>query len=278
MTNYLREDPTYLLVRNLFEHYLKRYSHTKLENELTLLYLFIQSIGVLPYMSPFFEHTYMLVEKGELFGDTHHLINQMNHLSMEYLSNCLVPLDLDIEDERLKISTICRINMLILYFEGGFVYFDKEAAFELEELVPERNVNQEAIQLLKALYCTAEKEFHMNGSKEVNLYTHYALLLGYLLRKYPTYLRVGVDYEGSRLGQATLLVYLKDVLQEGGVIVEQFTASKHYDLAITNTSPIEVGENVDRLFLLTDFISLKEIDDLKHIIREKLIQKRKNKY
>lgn len=278
LTNYLRKDPTYLLVRNLFEHYLKRYSHTKLENELTLLYLFIQSIGVLPYMSPFFEHTYMLVEKGELFGDTHHLINQMNHLSMENLSNCLVPLDLDIEDERLKISTICRINMLILYFEGGFVYFDKEAAFELEELVPERNVNQEAIQLLKALYCTAEKEFHMNGSKEVNLYTHYALLLGYLLRKYPTYLRVGVDYEGSRLGQATLLVYLKDVLQEGGVIVEQFTASKHYDLAITNTSPIEVGENVDRLFLLTDFISLKEIDDLKHIIREKLSQKRKNKY
>lgn len=277
LTELLRDDPTYQMLRKLFGQYLKSYGQIPLENEISLLYLFIQSLGLIPYSSPFFDQTYERFEAGELFGDLQHPINQMNQQSMKYLESCLVPLNLEADDKRLKISTICRINILILYFEGGFVYFDREAAFELEELVPERNVNQEAIQLLKALYCTAEKLFHLNGSKEVNLYTHYALLLGYLLRKYPTDLRVGVDYEGSRLGQATLQLYLKDVLQEGGVIVEQYTAEKHYDLAITNTSAIEAGEKVDRVFLLTDFISLKEIEDLKHIVHEKLIQKRKKK-
>lgn len=269
---FVRTDRVYQRIKELFYDYLHRYCNTWRENEVVLLYLFIFCFNLIPYDTPILNDTYYRFASGSLWGNSH-LLNRINLLSESYLNTCLKPVKPNLRDRCLIRYTILWINLSILYFEGGFLYFDQESAFELQKLVPEKNVNQETLQLVQAVFSVVQKSFHSTGSKEINLYLHYSVLLGYLFQKYQKKISIGLDYQGSYLGELALLHYLANFLQERNVSVERYDERNNYDLVITNIME-ESERNTKRTFILNDFISIKEMEQLKQMIREIAMQSR----
>lgn len=259
--------PLYRKLRLLFLRYLSRYTIKWNEYEAAFIFLFIQAANVIPYQSPIFEQYYQKFPSSSVdSGPMEKQLQQMNQHAFDRFCQVTQQEEYAADDRKLIIYTINQINWYIFFFQGAFIYFAEENLLALETTIPQMNVNVKSYQLIVDNFQYLERNFSDNSLPTL-LALRFAALLAYFIKDAAQPIKVKVDFYCDRLIEKAIVYYLRDFLSLSQADLYTDGETAEFDLIITNLGIKYRNLPKEKIFILNEFLSFKDLEEIRQQVR-----------
>ncbi|SFH65596.1 helix-turn-helix domain-containing protein [Pisciglobus halotolerans] len=260
------EHTLYIELKDLTFRFLSRYSIEAEEEEAMMLFIFLNSMSILPETA-----------KNTLWTDENDFISPVTTLDQQALLQIKQSFQLQTETEAWLPKSkyyLTQTHASLYFLTGDLLIFDLENIRKKEKRFTRPDVQRFAHQLLEMTLNALQQPLDEMNTLQTTALIRYTSILALIEQLNQTTIEVGIDLQMEKLyAEAFTAVLIQSLNEHHGIRIEHYQPAHLYDLVITNTLVKDRYSAEQRIYLLSELASQYDLQQIRkemhHILQQK---------